>query len=239
MIITAIETLVCHARTRNWLLVKIVTDNPGLYGWGEAALERRTRAVVGAIEDVAQPLIGEDPRRIEHLWQMICRQHFWHGNGILRGTAISGIDIAPWDILGKVHGVPVRQPWGRPVRDCARFCCHLGGGKKEDFYNTDPADAKRFDDLARQAVEDGFTAFKRMAVPETMPLEGNRPVHYAEACVRAMRDAKPPHTPSPRHIQGKPGPPPQKAISPQNFAPVGRQAPVQRRGCFSITMSSR
>jgi galactonate dehydratase len=59
----------------------------------------------------------------------------------------------------------------------------------EDFYCTSPADAARFADLARAAVADGFTAFKTMAVPETMPLEGNRPVHFAEACVAAMREA--------------------------------------------------
>lgn len=189
MRITAIETLVCNARMRNWVFVKVLTDQPGLWGWGEATLEWHTRAVVGAVEDIAQLLIGEDPRRIEHLWQMMYRQHFWHGNGIVRGTAISGIDIALWDILGKIHGVPVHQLWGGPVRDYVRLYCHLGGGKMEDFYETDVTDARRFGDLAKKAVEDGFTAFKSMAVPSTMVLEGNRPLHYAEQCVAAMRDA--------------------------------------------------
>ena len=59
----------------------------------------------------------------------------------------------------------------------------------EDFYEASPSDAPRFADLASKAVEEGFTAFKSMAVPETMPLEGMRPVRYAEACVRAMREA--------------------------------------------------
>ena len=189
MKITAIETHVCHARMRNWIFVKVITDQPGLWGWGEATLEWHTRAVVGAVEDITQLLIGEDPRRIEHLWQMMYRQHFWHGNGIVRGTAISGIDIALWDILGKVHGVPVHQLWGGPVRDYIRLYCHLGGGKMEDFYETDVSDPKRFGELAQQAVADGFTAFKSMAVPPTMSLEGNAPVRYAERCVAAMRDA--------------------------------------------------
>jgi galactonate dehydratase len=189
MKITAIETQVCHARMRNWIFVKIITDQPGLWGWGEATLEWHTRSVVGAIEDLSQLLIGEDPRRIEHLWQMMYRQHFWHGNGIVRGTAISGIDIALWDILGKIHGVPCHELWGGRVRDYIRLYCHLGGGKMEDFYETRTDDAKRFGELAQNAVEDGFTAFKSMAVPETMPLEGLQPVHYAEACVKAMRDA--------------------------------------------------
>jgi galactonate dehydratase len=107
----------------------------------------------------------------------------------VRGTAISGIDLALWDILGKIHGVPCHQLWGGPVRDYIRLYCHLGGGRMEDFYQTNPADAPRFADLARQAVADGYTAFKSMAVPETMPLEGLAPIRYAEACVRAMREA--------------------------------------------------
>jgi galactonate dehydratase len=187
--ITRIETHVCHARMRNWVFVKVLTDQDGLWGWGEATLEWHTRAVVGAVEDIAQLLIGEDPTRIEHLWQMMYRQHFWHGNGIVRGTAISGIDIALWDILGKIHGVPCHKLWGGPVRDYVRTYCHLGGGRMEDMYETDPADARRFADLASQAVADGFTAFKTMAVPETMPIEGLRPIKYAAACVRAMREA--------------------------------------------------
>ena len=189
MKITAIETHVCHARMRNWIFVKILTDQPGLWGWGEATLEWHTESVVGAVKDISQLLIGEDPRRIEYLWQMMYRQHFWHGNGVVRGTAISGIDIALWDILGKIHGVPCHELWGGRVRDYIRLYCHLGGGKMEDFYETDPSDARRFGELAQQAVEDGFTAFKSMAVPETMPLEGLQPIKYAEACVRAMRDA--------------------------------------------------
>lgn len=189
MKITAIETHVCNARMRNWIFVKVLTDQPGLWGWGEATLEWHTRSVVGAVEDLQTLLIGEDPRRIEHLWQMMYRQHFWHGNGIVRGTAISGIDIALWDILGKSLGVPVHQLWGGPVRDSIRLYCHLGGGKMEEFYETNVTDAKRFGDLALLAVEDGFTAFKSMAVPSTMPIEGLAPIRYAEQCVKAMRDA--------------------------------------------------
>lgn len=189
MKITSIETIVCHARMRNWIFVKVMTDQPGLWGWGEATLEWHTRSVVGAIEDLSQLIVGEDPRRIEYLWQMMYRQHFWHGNGIVRGTAISGIDIALWDIIGKIHNVPCHALWGGRVRDYIRLYCHLGGGRMEDFYETRAGDAQRFADLAQEAVEDGFTAFKSMAVPETMPLEGLQPIHYAEACVQAMREA--------------------------------------------------
>ncbi len=189
MKITGIETKVCNARMRNWVFVKITTDQPGLVGWGEATLEWHTRAVVGAIEDLSVLLIGEDPRRIEHLWQTMYRQHFWHGNGAVRGTAIAGIDLALWDILGKILGVPCHQLFGGRVRDYIRLYCHLGGGKMEDFYETSTGEAKRFGELAIEAVEQGYTAFKSMPVPEAMMIEGNRPVKAAEACVAAMREA--------------------------------------------------
>ena len=79
MKITGIKTLVVNARMRNWVLVKVETDQPGLYGWGEATLEWKTKGVVGSIEDLSVLLIGQDPRRVEHLWQMMHRQYFWRG----------------------------------------------------------------------------------------------------------------------------------------------------------------
>jgi galactonate dehydratase len=189
MEITAIETHVCNARMRNWLFVKVLTDQPGLHGWGEATLEWHTRSILGAVEDVSHLLIGEDPTRIEHLWQMMFRQHFWHGNGIVRATAMASIDIALWDILGKIHNVPCHRLWGGPVRDYIRTYSHLGGGRMEDFYLTEPGDAQRFAELAQRTVEDGFTAFKCMAVPETAMIEGLKPIRYAEACIAAVREA--------------------------------------------------
>ncbi|MCY2950150.1 MAG: galactonate dehydratase [Planctomycetota bacterium] len=189
MKITRIETHVCHARMRNWIFVKVLTDQDGLYGWGEATLEWHTRGVVASIEDISELVIGEDPRRVEHLWQMMHRQHFWHGNGIVRATAIAGIDLALWDIMGKVAGMPCSSLWGGPVRDHVRTYCHLGGGNMEDFYETPVENAARFADLARQAVADGFTAFKSMAVPSTLPIEGLKPIRAAEKAVAAMREA--------------------------------------------------
>jgi galactonate dehydratase len=189
MKIKHIESHVCHARMRNWVFVKVVTDQDGLAGWGEATLEWHTRSVIGAIEDLSQLLVGEDPTRVEHLWQMMWRQHFWHGSGIVRSTAIAGVDLALWDILGKLHGVPCHKLWGGPVRDSIRLYCHLGGGKLENFYDTSVGNARQFAELAQQAVDEGFTAFKSMAVPSTMPVEGLKPIKAAEACVSAMREA--------------------------------------------------
>jgi galactonate dehydratase len=189
MKITAIKSLICNARMRNWVFVKVETDQPGLIGWGEATLEWHTRAIVGAIEDIAALLVGQDPQRIEHLWQMMFRQHFWHSSGIVRSTAMSGIDIALWDIAGKVLGVPCHSLWGGRVRDYIRLYCHLGGGRMEDFYETPVANAERFADLAREAVANGYSAFKSMAVPPTSALEGTAPIVAAEQAVARMRDA--------------------------------------------------
>jgi galactonate dehydratase len=120
---------------------------------------------------------------------MMFRQHFWHSSGIVRATAMSGIDIALWDIVGKALGVPCHQLWGGPVRDYVRLYCHLGGGRMEDFYETPVENAARFADLARGAVANGFSAFKSMAVPPTGALEGMAPVLAAEKAVAAMREA--------------------------------------------------
>jgi len=187
MKIVRVETHVCNARMRNWIFVKVLTDQDGLFGWGEATLEWHTRAVVGAVGDLAELIVGEDPTRIEHLWQTMYRQHFWHGHGIVRATAIAGIDVALWDILGKIAGLPCSRLWGGPVRDHIRTYCHLGGGRMEDFYDTPAENTARFGELARQAVEDGYTAFKSMAVPPTMPIEGLAPIRAAESAVAAMR----------------------------------------------------
>ncbi len=100
MRITALKTLVVNAEMRNWVFVKVETSDSGLYGWGECSLEWKTRSVVGAVEDFAAMVVGEDPTRIEHLYQKMYRQSFWR-IGVIGLSAISGIEQACWDILGK------------------------------------------------------------------------------------------------------------------------------------------
>jgi L-alanine-DL-glutamate epimerase-like enolase superfamily enzyme len=67
MKIAAVRPLVVHAVMRNWVFVKVETDQSGLWGWGEASLEWKTRSVVGAVQDLEPMIMGEDPTRIEHL----------------------------------------------------------------------------------------------------------------------------------------------------------------------------
>ena len=105
-------------------LVKITTDN-GLVGWGETTLEGKYKSVCGAVEELAEYLVGKDPLRIEHHWQHIYRSAFFRGGNVLM-SALSGIDQALWDIAGKHYGVPVHALLGGHVRDRLRVLCALG-----------------------------------------------------------------------------------------------------------------
>ncbi len=94
MKITGVEAFVCNARMRNWIFVKVLTDQDGLWGWGEATLEWQTKAVVGAIEDLSALIIGQDPRRIEYLGGPGTRLHppllsprGWADGGLLRNPS--------------------------------------------------------------------------------------------------------------------------------------------------------
>lgn len=188
MKITAIKTLVVNARMRNWVLVKVETDQPGLYGWGEATLEWKTKGVVGSVEDLSVLLIGQDPRRVEHLWQIMHRQYFWRG-GIVTMSAMSGIDQALWDIKGKELGKPVCELLGGPVRDKLRLYDHLGGGVMEDIYGT--LAPEQFAERLHLSIEKGFTAVKAMPIPVSELIESPAVLKRAARCVAAMRQAGP------------------------------------------------
>src|ERR1700744_5929195 len=107
MKITDIRTVVVNAEMRNWIFVKVITDQPGLFGWGEASLEWKTRAVVGAIEDFQPMLIGEDPRNIEHLYQTLSR-HSFSRRGVIAMSPISGTERACGNFFEKSPSKPAR-----------------------------------------------------------------------------------------------------------------------------------
>lgn len=186
MKITRISSLVVNANMRNWIFVKVETDQDGLYGWGEATLEWKTRGVVGSVEDIGRLLIGEDPRRIEHLFQIMSRQYFWRP-GIEGMTAISGIEQALWDLKGKWLNVPVYELLGGRVRDRIRVYNHLGGGQMNVMYESETPE--QFAENALSVKEDGYTALKFMAVPRTEPIEGTASVRLAATYVEAIRNA--------------------------------------------------
>ena len=186
MKITAIKTLVVNAELRNWVFVKVETDEPGLFGWGEASLELKTRAVVGAVEDLAPLAIGEDPTRIEHLYQKLYRQSFFR-LGVIGMSAISGIEHACWDILGKLLNVPVYKLLGGAVRDRVRMYTHLGGGEMNAVYTTfDPAPLV---DLALKVVAQGYTAVKVVCVPFSEPLMGHSYTKRFAQAIEKLRAA--------------------------------------------------
>lgn len=184
--INAIRTIVVNAQMRNWVFVKIETDTPGLDGWGEASLEWKTRAVAAAVEDLEPFIIGGDPTRIEHLFQKLYRQPFFRP-GVIGMSAISGIEQACWDILGKHLGVPVYKLLGGAVRDKVRMYTHLGGGEMTSVYES--FDAGRVIDLAREVIERGYTAVKVVFVPYSEPVMGVPYVKKFASVMGSLREA--------------------------------------------------
>jgi galactonate dehydratase len=108
--------------TRNWLFVKVYTDE-GVVGIGECS--GWPRVIETAVQDLKALLIGEDPQHIERLWQKMQIAIMGHGmTGTVGAGAMTGIDMALWDIKGKVLGVPVWSLLGGQVRSQVRMYAH-------------------------------------------------------------------------------------------------------------------
>lgn len=164
MKITGIRTVVVNAEMRNWVFVRVDTDQPGLYGWGEATLEWKTRAVTGAVEDIAPLIIGRDPRDIEQAVRVMHKHGFWR-MGSIGASAISGIEVALWDILGKDLGVPVWRLLGGKTRDHVPIYTHLGMGDMKSVYET--MQPGPLVERAQQLLEQGYRAMKVVFIPYT------------------------------------------------------------------------
>ncbi|KAJ7100944.1 muconate lactonizing enzyme, N-terminal domain protein [Mycena belliarum] len=108
--IKAIETFYVRPR---WLFVRVETEK-GIVGWGEATLEGHTEAVEGSFADLRERFVAWDSANIEDIWQTAYRHRFYRGGPVLM-SAISGLDIALWDIKGKTLGAPVWQLLGGKV----------------------------------------------------------------------------------------------------------------------------
>ena len=183
--ITRIETVVVNAVHRNWIFVKVLTDQAGLHGWGEATLEWKTRAVKGAIEDLAPFVIGQDPMRIEHLVNSMTRFSFWP-LGSIGLTAVSGIEQALWDIKGKVLGVPVWQLLGGKVREKVRVYTHLGRGAVG--FQVPASDIEAYCDAVQETVEMGYDAVKLGFVPVNGYDAPIKAIRHTEKLAQAVRD---------------------------------------------------
>ena len=144
MKITKLETIFVKPR---WLFLKMHTD-AGIVGLGEPIVEGRAQTVAACIQEIGRYLIGKDPRRIEHHWQAIFRGQFYRGGPVL-SSAISGVEHAMWDILGKYLNQPVHQLLGGRTRDKIRMYGWLHGETYGDYIES-----------AKVGVDAGFTAFK-------------------------------------------------------------------------------
>jgi L-alanine-DL-glutamate epimerase-like enolase superfamily enzyme len=162
---------------RTFLYVVIDTDE-GIYGLGEAGLTGRELAVAGAIEHFKPLLIGQDPYRIEHIWQMLFRGGFFPAQRVLT-SAIAAIDIALWDIKGKALGVPVYELLGGRVRDKVVCYNHNDGSTIDGLVES-----------CQQAVEAGWK-FLRWGLPQQDGniLEPRQSVLTAIRQFQAVREA--------------------------------------------------
>ena len=111
-----------------WVIVKVVTDQPGLWGIGSANDVHHAATVTTAIEEVLAPrLIGRDAAHIEDIWQSTYTSAYWR-NGPILNTALAAIDVALWDIKGKEAGLPLYQLFGGPCRAAVPLYAHASGG---------------------------------------------------------------------------------------------------------------
>ena len=136
-----------------WMFLKIETDE-GIVGWGEPVVEGRARTVEAAVHELSDYLVGQDPRRINDLWQVMYRGGFYRGGPILM-SAIAGIDQALWDILGKSMGQPVYKLLGGRLRDRMKTYCWVGGDRPgEVIEGIHRARAMGFDTVKMNGTEE-------------------------------------------------------------------------------------
>ena len=133
---------------RPYVFVKLET-NKGVVGWGEGTLEGKAAAVMNCIEDFRDFLIGKDPTQVEHHWQSMYVHSFYRAGPVI-GSAISGIDQALWDILGKLLGMPVYKLLGGPVDPRG----------VRGYYHTQARTKDQLVQLRGTAVQQGVSCFK-------------------------------------------------------------------------------
>jgi mannonate dehydratase len=153
--ITGVRTILTAPERITLVVVKIETSEPGLYGLGCATFTQRARAVATAIEDYLAPqLIGRDPADITDIASSLLVSSYWRLGPVLN-NALSGIDMALWDLKGKQAGVPVWQLLGGRCRTAVPVYAHASG-----------RDATEVEDNVRSYVEDGYRYVRcQVAIP--------------------------------------------------------------------------
>ena len=179
MKITDIKTFVVDCFRTNWVFVKVYTDE-GIDGVGEGTLEYKEKALVGAIEHIRSYLLGKDPRQIEKHYHDIYRDAYWRGGAVLM-SALSAVEMALWDILGKSLGVPVYQLLGGKVNeDCRIYVNGWFSGAKAP---------EEFAEKAIIAVERGVTAMKWDPFGKNYLTISGKELNAALKCIEAVREA--------------------------------------------------
>ena len=163
----------------NWVFVKVYTDE-GICGVGEGTLEYKEKALCGAIEHIKNYLTGKDPRTIEKHYHDIYRDAYWRGGAVLM-SALSAVECALWDILGKSLGVPVYQLLGGRVNEDCRIYVNgwFSGAKTPD----------EFAEKAKAAVKRGVTAMKWDPFGKSYMQISNKDLDTALECVAKVREA--------------------------------------------------
>lgn len=150
--ITRVRTYLVEGIRYNWTLVKVETD-AGIHGWGEATNWPGSPLVEAACQHVGERLVGCDARQIDCLWTKLYRDMNWLGQAGPLLSAISGIDIALWDIKGKALGVPIYELLGGAYR--RRILLYANYWFLDGDHT--PGDYAR---QAKQVVAKGFTGLK-------------------------------------------------------------------------------
>ncbi|WP_300514972.1 galactonate dehydratase [Aliiroseovarius sp.] len=173
MKITGLTTYVVPPR---WLFLRIDTD-AGLTGWGEPVLEGHAETLAAKIDEFADALIGRDPRHVEDIWQMLYRNGCYRGGPVLM-SAMSGIDMALWDIKGKDLGAPVHALLGGPVRNKIRSYCWIGGDRPDNLIEG-----------ARELMAAGFDSCKMNICEELQIVDSHRKIDGIVRKLGDLRDA--------------------------------------------------
>ena len=179
MKITDIKVYIMDAYRTNWTFIKVETDE-GLYGWGEASLGTQEMALKGCVEDLKRLVVGRNPLEIERMRFEVYRDIYWKGGPVLM-SAISGIEMAMWDIVGKFFNTPVYNLFGGKMRDRVRMYANgwFSGSKTPEHFAI----------KAKETVALGVKALKWDPFDKAHMTLTKEEMHKAVEIVGAVREA--------------------------------------------------